>query len=195
MSSLEESGVPVEFCYEFEEKYYQVDEQNLKAMISNITTRDLPEIKMYSDALLPQLRYASGGLVPDIKLMTPDISSSAVTPNCLTSRKGGPQDFEVQLNAICDIMDFLVDQRDQMTMYAGLYKEHCKKLEENGVETHIAQRYDVNFAQPNLMLLDKTIMHIQDEDYKFFSDRYSEAVQGMVFDGRFFTRGRSPRKM
>ena len=197
MASLAESGVPVEFCKAFEEQYYILDKAYMRDLTKNITTLDLPWLKKQYDVELRLVQHYSGmggGSLSVGTYKTPQAYTGNTTPK-LGSHKGGPQDYEVQLNAICDFMDILVDHRDKLVLQRDMYIDLCKGLVESGVEKHIAQHYEVNCAQPNLRRLYQIINHIQDDDYNFFNERYMIAVEGMVGIGNFFIKQRSPRKM
>ena len=180
INSLSDTGVQQEVCDEFVEKYYKEDAQNFKSIVSNIMRRDLPMMQKYRESLVAQFQTVSGIDPGDFRFQSPDPSVASAMPHQFNARKGGPQDYVVQLDACCDLMDFLVEQRNRMVMRRDLYRSLCQGLESEGVPKQVAQHYEVNFAKPNIDLLNKTIKHVEEVDYPHVRDIYRTIMNALV---------------
>lgn len=183
ITSLKETGVPEEACRKFEQEYYQIDAANFKAITSNITTRDLPMIKEYCKPLETQFRMTVGMDPIDFRFSTPNAPVATVRPTQFNLRKGMSQDYSLQLDACNDLMNFLVEQRDKLAYTSRSYEVYCRDLESKGVPKQVAEHYYANFVQPNMMIFNNTISHIQDEDYKYMNDIRQSIIDAMAAVG------------
>lgn len=190
ITAMADSGVPVQECDEFREKYYQIDENNFKSLINGITSGDLPMIQRYIEQVKQQLNVLSGYNIGSLNLESP--SRQSVSSN-LSSRKGGPQDYEKQLDAIGDFMNFLVEQRDYMQMIISEYQSILNSMLEWGVPKQVMEHYYQNFAQNNARKINETTVHIQEADYKQLSTMFSEIYGALTGLGNSYSR--SPKSM
>ena len=184
------TGVPVQECEEFISKYYLVDENNFKNLIGNIKDGDLPMIRKYIDQIVKQLG-SIGYNIGSINLRTPSQSSSSV-PNIQT-QTGRVQDYVRQLNALCNFMDFLVGERNELLHTIKDYQDCCNKMLEWGVPRQVMEHYVQNFARTNVGLMNKTTAHIQTDDYVQLSGLFREIHASLTALGISYSR--TPKSM
>ena len=190
---MAETGVTEEECREFRDNYYREDEANFKAIYERISNYDLPQIRTYVELICRQFQAATGSS-PNVNLRTPDFNVASSTPRgANTGRNTGQQDLEVQLDAICDMMDFFVNQRDELTQTIRDYERYCNDMVNSGVPTQIVEQYIPNFAQPNVNLINKTSAHIQGEDYPQMKKLYVETASSLSVLGK--SPNRTPKSM
>ena len=187
---MAQTGVPVQECEEFRDKYYQADENNFKALIGNIINGDLPMIRKYIDEIVKQC-MAAGFNPGSPNLKTP--SQSFSSPKNFTSRTGGPQDYEKQLDALSDLMNFLVNQRDEMLQTIKEYQDCCNGMLQMGVPRQVAEHYVQNFAQKNVQHIRITAAHIQNEDYKQLNGLFQQILTSLTGLGNSYSR--TPKSM
>lgn len=187
-----DTGVPKQQCDVYTKEYFSQDEQNFKALLNKIENNDLPRIKGYIDQISGQLQEASG-MSFNMNLKKPDSSSRPSVPSEAVSRTGGPQDLEKQADASCDLMDFLVERRDELHEHNEEYKKYCYNLLQNGVPQQYFDDYVNNFAQQNIAQVDKIALHMQDEDYPYLIKVFREIVKGITFVGGNYPR--TPKSM
>lgn len=175
---MAETGIQEEECRQFAEKLYVVDESYFKEMYNRIVNCDLPRIKLYLEQLLKQFQAATNNNYGCLSLHVPS-QASIHAPSEATERAGGYQDYDLQLNAICDFMDFLVQERDVLMQTIEIYQKYCNDMLAKRVPKQIVDDYVPNYARPNVANINKIIAHIQDEDYKQLSGVYAEIVSSL----------------
>ena len=198
MASLQETGIQVEACKTFEQQYYQVDKANFKAIADRIIHGDLPIIRKKNfEPLIKQLSVASD--IPlgadSFKLASPVAASSVSAFGKAINRKGDAQDYMVQLEGLCDLMDFLVRTRDRMGLNRDCYQKLCNNLVAEYVPVQVAQHYEVNYAQHNIKNINTAIAHIQNDDYAYLKSLYAATLNTLNELGRYPYSQRSPMKM
>jgi len=179
MTIMADTGVPVEECQEFADKYYALDEANFKELFKRVIDYDLPRIRKYIDLTRRQF-IAASGMAPNIELRNPDFNVPPTPPRGAQERKGGSQDLEVRIEAICDLMDFLVEQRDQLKDTIRKYEFYCNDMINSGVPKQVVNDYIPNCAQPNVALINKTSAHIQEQDYPQLMKLYRETATSLM---------------
>ena len=55
VNEMEQTGIPLEICKDFRERYYVVDSNNFKTLKERITNYDLPQIKDQINRIVRQL--------------------------------------------------------------------------------------------------------------------------------------------
>lgn len=179
ISTMIDKGVPVEECEIFMNEYYQVDAANLKAIVSNLTDRDLKQINEYRKHLVAQMQ-AIRVSPPTIRWDTPSQTFQRVNKEkelWQVSSAPNYQDYAAQANAIRSLMDFLVDECKELVRTVNLYYKmiEIERLKEDGIPRQTAEHYYLNFAQPNINMFKKTITHIQ-EDYDHLMGLFTALV-------------------
>ena len=177
LSVMKDTGVPIQECEEFAEKCYAVDERNFKSIFDRITQYDIPWIRKYMEQIQRQLAAATGMAIP-IELKSPNTNVSAIIPSNAQISAGGPQDYETQIRAICNMMNFMVDQRDEMKETLYKYQQDCDEMIRSGVPKQIVDHYKP-MAEFNWKLIENTYNHIQAEDYPQMKKVYGEIVDSL----------------
>lgn len=190
INAIAETGVPIQECEKFKDEYYQVDENNFKNLIDKILSRDLPMIRKYIEQIAQQ--YGSIGVnMGSVSLKSPSQSSTA--PKGFNSRKSDKQDYEKQLHALCDIMDFLVMLHAKLDHVKNNYVKIINQMAEWGVPTQVIAHYGNNFATSNINDIVAIAVHIKEEDYQQLGGLYRQIYHSMESLGQTFSR--SPRTM
>lgn len=173
------TGIPKQECEEFSEKYYSDDETNFKAIFEQIVTADLPQIKNYMEQIERQFQAATNSSYGGFRLMSPSPASSQA-PSGASERDNSVQDYELQIDAICDFMDFLVSQKEGLFQTINAYERYCNSLLEYGVPKQVVDHYVNNYALSNVRFIRDTIIsHITDKDYPQLAGLYNEIVDSM----------------
>jgi hypothetical protein len=193
MSVMIDTGVPAEECKAFEEKCYVEDERNFSTLYDRIVSYDLPRIRMYIAQIQKQFQTATGTDIGQINLRTPSGSVSSTLPQNAVLNSNGIQNYSLQINAICNLMDFLVDQRDELRQELHVYEQRCMDMINNGVPKEIYDDYIPNYAQSNVNIINKMSAHIQDVDYPQLRRVYDEIARSLEELGQ--SANRSPKQM
>jgi hypothetical protein len=190
---MAETGVPEEECTRFTNEFYAVDESNLKAIYNRIVEADLPQIKNYLENLARQYQAATNNSYGSLSLHYPNPVSTQ-TPSAAVVRSNNNSDYEVQIDALCDFMGFLVDERNKLRETIQTYQNYCNNMLENGVPRQLVDHYVTNFASPNVgHINNKIISHIQQEDYTQLMGLYTQVVESLKSIG--MSPNRSPQSM
>lgn len=192
ITMLADTGIPVQACQEFADKYYITDEANFKALFDRIVQFDQPQILAYIEQIRRQFIAATGSDFGNINIKTPSNFSPTV-PSGAMDRKGGPQDYEKQIDAVCDLMNFLVNQRDELRRTIQDYERYCQNMINSGVPKQVVEHYIPNYAQPNVAIINNTAAHIQDVDYPQLKKLYMEIAASLEQLGR--SSNNSPKSM
>lgn len=187
------TGVLVQACETFRTQYYQKDMALFKRLFERIIQYDLPQIRKYIEMLKSQFRVATGRDIGSINLRLPGNSVSVSLPSNAVLTNTGDQSFDVQINAVCNLMDFLVSQRNELQETIRKYEEYCKAMVSNGVPKEITEHYIPNFALENVRLIKNTYGHIQSEDYPYLSKVYAEIANSLAQTNK--SPNRSPKAM
>lgn len=193
ITMLADTGMPVQECKEFADKYYVNDEANFKALFERIVNYDIPQIHAYIEQIRRQYIAATGNDIGQINLKTPSNSISSTTPRGAIDRKGGLQDYEKQYDAVCDLMDFLVDQRNELQQTIRDYERYCQEMINSGVPKQIVEHYIPNYAQPNVGIINRATAHIQDADYPQLKKLQMEIATSLGELGK--SANRAPKNM
>lgn len=193
ITMLADTGIPVQECKEFADKYYVADETNFKALFERVTNYDIPQILAYIEQIRRQYIAATGSDFGQINLKSPSNSIPSTVPRGAKDRKGGPQDYEKQYDAVCDLMDFLVEQRDELQQTIREYERYCQEMINSGVPRQIVEHYVPNYAQPNVSIINRTTSHIQDSDYPQLRKLQVEIATSLGELGKSVNR--SPKNM
>ncbi len=193
ITMMADTGVPVQECKEFADKYYVVDEQNLKTIYERIIGYDLPQIRNYIEQIARQFQRATGSDIGSINLKMPNQSVSSATPSNATSRTGGPQDYEKQLDAICDFMDFLVAQKNELHNTIHDYEIYCNNMISNGVPKQVVDHYLQHFVPENVRGINNAANNIQSIDYPQLKGLFGEISDSLNSLGKSY--GRTPKSM
>ena len=193
IAMMADTGVPVQECKEFADKYYVADEAKFKALFDRIINYDLPQVNKYIEQIRRQFIAATGSDFGQINLKMPSTNISTTMPKGAIDRKGGPQDYEKQLDAVCDLMDFLVSQRDELQYTIRDYERYCQEMINSGVPKQIVEHYIPNFTQPNVSLINNTFAHIQESDYPQLRTLYTEIATSLGELGK--SPSRTPKNM
>ncbi len=153
MSVMVDTGVPAEECKAFEEECYVEDERNFKELFDRIVTFDLRQIRVYLEQIKRQFRAATGMDIGQIVLKTPSASISSSIPQNAVLSSTGIQNYDLQINAICNMMDFLVDQKEELKNHLRNYERDCNNMINNGVPKEICDDYMLNYYQYNYNLI------------------------------------------
>lgn len=190
---MADTGITFEACKEFADKYYVEDEANFKSLYDRIINYDIPWIRKYMEQIQRQFQAADGTNIGSVNLKMPDNTISSVTPNGVQDRKGGPMDYEIQYDALCDFMNFMVEKRDELQHVIYEYEKACNNMINSGVPKQIVEHYIPNFAQPNVQLINRTIAHIQQVDYPQLKKLLVEIANSLGELGR--SANRAPKNM
>ena len=193
ITAMAKTGVPVQACKEFADNFYATDETNFKALYERISNYDLPQIRKYLEQIRRQMFAATGLDVGQINLKTPSDTVPSTVPKGAVDREGNTQDYEKQHNALCDMMDFLVGQRDELRQTILDYEKYCQNMLSSGVPRQIVEQYIPNYAQFNITLINKTIAHIQFRDYPQLQKLQREIANSLGELGKI--PNRAPRNM
>ena len=185
---MEETGVPIQECEAYRNQYFAEDEKHFKELHTQITNADLPQIKKYIEHISIQFQQATGMNYGGLDLKTPDMSVSNTAPKNATTRTGGAQDYEKQADAGCDLMDFLVEQCNEIRTTISDYKKYCQEMLNNGVPQQVYKHYVGNFAVPNIQKIDNIATHIESEDYPYLKGVYVTIVNAISSLGGSYSR-------
>ncbi len=187
---MAQTGVQVQECEKFRDQCYSIDEKNLDTLRRMIIERDLPMIRKYIDQVLRQ--FASIGYnVGQPHLKTP-AQVSVKAPSNLTIRTGGSQDYEKQADAICDFMNFLVAQHNELFETLKQYQNCCNQMIQMGVPRQVYEHYGQNFFGNNVNQTKATAAHLP-VDYEQLGGLFKEVLASMSSLGSSYSR--SPRTM
>lgn len=188
-----ETGIPEEECTRFSNEFYAVDESNLKAIYNRIVDADLPQIQRYLEDLVRQFETATNSSYGNLSLHTPN-PVSIQNPTEAIERNSNVHDYEVQINAICDFMGFLVEERNNLLKTIQTYQNYCNYMLENGVPIQLVNHYVANYATLNVNHINiKIVAHIQEDDYKQLMGLYVQIGESMRNIG--LTPSRNPIAM
>ena len=121
------------------------------------------------------------------------IAETGVPIQDFYSRKSDKQDYEKQLHALCDIMDFLVMLHAKLDHVKNNYVKIINQMAEWGVPTQVIAHYGNNFATSNINDIVAIAVHIKEEDYQQLGGLYRQIYHSMESLGQTFSR--SPRTM
>lgn len=192
INMMAQTGIPIQECTRFSQEFYAVDKANFETLHNQILNNDLPAIAEYVKQLVRQFQAATGSSYGGVSLHRPS-GVPMQTPSDATQRRSDVQDYEVQIDAICDFMGYLVSERDTLNDTIMRYEGYCNNMVENGVPIQIVNHYVPNCAVPNVNQIKKTISHVESEDYKQLSALFSEIADSMSALGN--SPSRSPRAM
>ena len=189
---MAETGIPIQECNNFTQSYYAVDEASFKALYNQIVSCDLGAFQNYIEQLARQFQAATGTSYGGVSLHRPSPVSTQ-TPSNATERRGSTQDYDIQIDALCDFMNYLVGERDQLANTLQRYERYCNNMVEQGVPIQIVNHYVSNFARVNVEQIKRIIGHIQTDDYKQLTGIYTEIANSMAAVSS--TPKRSPQSM
>lgn len=193
MQVMRDTGIPVQQCDVFENTYFAVDSQNFKLLFERIVNFDLPQIKKYIEQIAGQFQQATGQSIGNINLRKPNMSTSIIQPRQAVTRTGGTQDLEKQADAGCDLMDFLVAQRDELSRSNDEYKRYCTEMLDTGVPKQMFNHYVTNYATPNMQHINKTALNMQDKNYPYLKSVFQTIVKTISSLGGNYSR--NPQNM
>ena len=122
---------------------------------------DLPAIRKYIEQVLRQFQSIGMSVgFPD--LMRPSDSSASAS---FRQSSGDHQDYVTQLSAIHQMMNFMVQKRDEMVRTLQEYKKIIDGMAQWGVPIQVVRHYVQNFANRNARQIQDTYLHIQGPDY------------------------------
>ena len=188
--SLAESGVPIEVCNEYEEKRYEaVDQVNFRDMYKSILESHLPRIRSYINALIKQLAAASSIPIDNLNLSWPEqLSETTTTSQNMVIRNQPSQDYIIQIDAVCDLMDFLVDTCRSMNDVIVDYRRHRSGMIDSGVPRQIWADYEDYLASPlERHYFGKLIEGLMD-DFKYLRPIYNEIADSLRGLGYSYVR-------
>ena len=189
-----ESGVPIQVCTKFTENRYEKDRQNFKMFYRLILEQHLPEIKKYCEYLTRQFIAATGIPFESWNFRYPAPQQQAPTTE-VEIRNNGAQDFNVQSDAVCDLMDFLVQQVDDMKHVQQDYVQCCNSLISAGVPTQICNNYQAFYANALVASIDDPLVAGFVEDYRYLRNVYDQIAQTLQELGNFVSRAPKPLPM
>ncbi len=176
---MAETGIPTEECTRFTNEYYAVDDANLNKIYNRIVDFDLPQIRCYLEDLVAQFEYATNSSYGGLNLHYPEPIASQ-TPSGTSVRSGNYQDYGKQIDAICDFIYFLVQERNNLLTTIQMYQGYCNNMLESGVPIQLVEHYVGNYATPNVAFFtNQIIAHIQENDYKQLTGMYGEVAKSM----------------
>lgn len=188
ISMMADTGIPEEECTRFTNEFYAVDEQRLNAVYKQIVEYDLPQIQRYLEDLAAQYAAATNSSFGSLSLHYPDPVSTQ-TPSGATTRNNDTNDYDIQIDALCDFMGFLVEERNNLNMTIQTYRNYCNNMLENGVPRQVVEHYVTNYAVPNIKYInDKIISHFEEYDYKQLTGLYDKVVESLKSIGRSSNR-------
>lgn len=192
--SMHESGMTVQSKKFISDRYEKVDQENFKRIYHDIAEEHLPAIKRYVDALLRQFDAATGMTMNDIRLETPGSLDSNDASADFIKRTQSVQDYLVQVNALCDYMDFLVKQCDELKDVVLQYKKYCTDyLIESGVPNEVVKDYYYKYAVYLVPDIEQYIIKGFHDDYIYLKLVYLEVVNSLTDLG--ITHIRTPRSL
>ena len=176
---MAETGIPAEECTRYTNDFYAVDDANLKKIYNRIVESDLPQICNYLEDLVSQFEYATNNSYGGLNLHYPEPIASQ-TPSGASVRSGNYQDYGEQIDAICDFISFLVQERNNLLATIQTYKSYCINMSENGVPIQLVEHYVGNYATPNVgFITNQIIAHLQENDYKQLTGMYDGVAKSM----------------
>ncbi|HPA11798.1 MAG TPA: hypothetical protein PK692_08185 [Bacteroidales bacterium] len=190
---MEDTGVPIQQCKTYRDDYYVQDEQNFKQLYEKIINFDIPQIRKYIDHIAGQYQAATGQSIGSISLRNPTPSIPATPPRTAVSQSGSWQDIVVQADATANLMDFLVDQRDELKKANQEYKGYCNDMLTNGVPKQFYDHYVSNFATHNFSKINATADNLQDKDYPYLNKVFQKFISDLSAVGA--SHNRKPKSM
>lgn len=190
---MAQTGVVVQACQTFQSQYYVKDEALFRSVFERIVNYDLPQIRQYIDLLQTQFQAATGTNYGSINLRTPCSSVTATLPNNAILPTGSSQSFSIQIQAVCNLMDFLVDQRNELQQTIRDYERYCNDMINSGVPKEIVEHYVPNFARENVQLINNVAGNIQNSDYPYLNKVYVQIGNSLSQTGK--SPQRSPKSM
>lgn len=187
------TGVPAEECKAFAEKYYVEDKQNFKVFFDRIIRCDLPQIRKYIEQIRKQFQAATGTDIGQINLRLPSNSVSSSLPRNAVLSSNGTQNLGLQIQAICNMMDFLVDQRNELQQTLHDYQRYCNEMINNGVPKQVVDHYVLNYAHTNVGIINRLSGHIQNADYPQLKNVYIQISESLAELGS--SANRLPKSM
>lgn len=179
ISALKETGVPQETCKKYEDEYYQEDLVGMGVLVNNFQLKDFPFIRNSINKILAHGNAIGLNLdMEGLHLSSPGVHEPSNKKAPFTIRKKLKQDYEDQLNAYAELMDFLVDQRDLFLDIRGFYADTCKQMEEKGVPVQVASSYHVNCCVSNIRQFNIIIDHLE-RDYAFLKEPFLVILQSL----------------
>lgn len=185
-----ETGVLKQACERFKDDYYVKDAQLLKAIYEHVVQTDLQAIKMYMNQISRQIQ-AAGYPVSDWNFQTPQPFEGSEPPSKARTHSGNSQDYEVQIDAICDLMDFLVDQHANLGRSIMSYRNYCNAMIQNGVPRQIVDHFRP-LAQKDVDLVRHEMQQLK-EDYPYLGKLYQVIVESQEQLGHSVSR--KPKSM
>lgn len=176
---LEESGVPEEKCIEYRTQCYADDEIKFRALYDNITSHELKWIHDRVEDLRAQMRVSGDGMDPGPLNVQPPNQISSITPKQFNIRTGNEQQYITQLHALCDFMNFLVEQRDSINNILKFYSQILNDMLQEGVPKEVMYVYWQNFGQPNGNLVKNIQHHIETTDYDSLRKLFIQVNQSL----------------
>ncbi len=190
--NLKQTGVPEQECDIYNEKLYMVDKQNFEKIERSIREKDLVWIQRYIKQIQQQM--AAIGFNPGSVRLMPPSQSSSYAPSHFDPSTVDAQDYEEQLKALCNLMDFLVEERENLNATIEAYGKLLNRLLEMGVPRQVIDHYVQNCAKDNVNYIRNVIVpHIQKDDYDQLMGLFREIYASLSVLGKSYSR--QPRPM
>lgn len=191
--AMGESGIPLEVCTKFTENRYERDRANFKKFYGMILQEHLPEIKRYCEYLTRHFIAATGIPFESWNFVSPQQQEPGAATTEVEIRDSGVQDFSVQCDAVCDFMDFLVVQVDEMKSVQEGYISCCKGLVDAGVPKQICSNYEAFHANNLVASFDTPLLAGFVDDYAYLRNVYEQIAETMR--GLGYMPMRTPKPM
>lgn len=161
-----DTGIAFQACENYKNQYYQVDAMLFQNLYNHIVQADLPQIQRYYEMIASEFEQATGSRV-SLSLRRPSSNVSPSAPRDAVTRSGGISDLEIQAEATCSFMNYLVDERDEMIQTLKDYQDRLNDMIAEGVPQQIVNHYVANYVPENVNNIKQSVAHLKSEDYPY----------------------------